>query len=57
MPGIGGDDVTNVLDQVSPEATDKSLIVIYASTNDVRKIRSEELSNKYIRFIQQYKTK
>ena len=57
LPGAGVDDITNVLDQVSAEATDKSLFVIHAGTNDIRKTRSEELLNKYRRLIQQYKTK
>merc|ERR1711911_155351 len=57
LPGAGVDDVTDVLDQVSEEATAESLFVIHTGTNDVLKTRSEELLNKYRRLIQQYKTK
>ena len=57
MPGAGIDDVTNMVDKVSAEATAQSLFVIHAGTNDVRKTRSEELLNKYRKLIQKYKTK
>ena len=57
LPGAGVDDVTDVLDQVSEEATADSLFVIHTGTNDVRNTRSEELMSKYRRLIQQYKTK
>ena len=57
MPGAGIDDVTNMMDQVSEEASAESLFVIHTGTNDVRKTRSEELLDKYRKLIQQYKTK
>ena len=52
LPGAGVDDVIDVIDQVTEDATDKSLLVIHAGTNDVRKTRSEDLLNKYRRLIQ-----
>jgi hypothetical protein len=57
MPGGGIDDVTDMMDKVSEEATAESLFVIHAGTNDVRRTRSEELLDKYRKLIQQYKTK
>ena len=57
MPGAGIDDVTDMMDKVSEEATADTLFVIHAGTNDVRKTRSEELLDKYRKLIQQYKTK
>ena len=57
MPGAKVDDVTDVIDQIAKDATDKTLFVIHAGTNDVKKTRSEELLNKYRSLIQQYKTK
>ncbi len=57
MPGAGIDDVTEMMDKVSEEATADTLFVIHAGTNDVRKTRSEELLDKYRKLIQQYKTK
>ena len=57
MPGAGIDDVTEMTDKVSEEATADTLFVIHAGTNDVRKTRSEELLDKYRKLIQQYKTK
>ena len=57
MPGAGIDDVTDMMDKVSEEATNESLFVIHAGTNDVHKTRSEELLDKYRKLIQQYKTK
>ena len=53
----GVDDVTDLFDQVSQEATNESLFVLHTGTNDVRKTRSEELLGKYRKLIQQYKTK
>ncbi len=57
MPGAGIDDVTDLFDQLSEEATNESLFVVHTGTNDVRKTRSEELVDKYRKLIQQYKTK
>ncbi len=57
MPGAGIDDVTEMMDIVSKEATADTLFVIHAGTNDVRNNRSEELLDKYRKLIQQYKTK
>ena len=57
IPGAGIDDVTDMMDKVSEEATAESLFVIHAGANDVRRTRSEELLDKYRKFIQQYKTK
>ena len=57
MLGAGIDDVTEMMDKVSKEATSDTLFVIHAGTNDVRKTRSEELLDKYRKLIQQYKTK
>ncbi len=57
MPGAGIDDVTEMMDKVSEEATADTLFVIHAATNDVRKARSEEMLDKYRKLIQQYKTK
>ncbi len=56
MPGAGIDDVTEMMNKVSEEATADSLFVIHAGSNDVRKTRSEELLDKYRKLIQQYKT-
>ncbi len=57
MAGAGIDDVTEMMEKVSEEATAETLFVIHAGTNDVRKRRSEELLDKYRKLIQQYKTK
>ena len=57
MPGAGIDDITDMMDKVSEEATNESLFVIHAGTNDVHETRSEELLDKYRKLIQQYKTK
>ncbi len=57
MPGAGIDDVTEMMEKVSEEATAETLFVIHASTNDVRKTRSEELLDRYRKLIQQYKTR
>ncbi len=57
MPGAGIDDVTEMMEKVSEEATAETLFVIHAGTNDVHKTRSEELLDKYRKLIQQYKTK
>ncbi len=57
MPGAGIDDLTDLFDQVSEEATNEALFVVHTGTNDVRKTRSEDLLDKYRKFIQQYKTK
>ncbi len=43
MPGAGIDDVTEMMDKVSEEATADTLFVFHAGTNEVRKTRSEEL--------------
>ena len=57
VPGAGVDDITDLFDQVSEEATNESLFVLHTGTNDVRKTRSEELLDKYRKLIEQYKTK
>ncbi len=57
MPWPGIDDVTDMMDKVSEEATNDTLFAIRASTNDVRKTRSEKLLDKDHKLIQQYKTK
>ena len=57
MPGVGIDDVTDIMDKVSEDATNESLFVIHAGTNDILKTRSEKLLDKYRKLIQQYKTK
>ncbi len=57
MPGAGIDDVTEMMEKVSEEATAETLFVIHAGTNDVRKTRSQELLDKYRKLIQQYKAK
>ena len=57
MPGARVDDVTEMMDKVSEEATANTLFAIHAGTNDVRKTRSEELLDKYRKLIQQFKTK
>ena len=57
VPGAGVDDVTDLFDQVSEEATNESLFVLHTGTNDVRTTRSEDLLDKYRKLIQQYKTK
>ncbi len=57
MPGAGIDDVTDLFNQVSEEATNESLFVVHKGTNDARKTRSKNLLDKYRKLIQQYKTK
>ena len=57
VPGAGVNDITNVIDQVSVEANEKTLFVIHTGSNDIKKLRSEELLNRYRKLIQQYKTK
>ncbi len=57
MSGKGINDITDMMDEMSEEATANSLFVIHAGTNDVRKRRSEELLYKYHKLIQQYKIK
>ncbi len=57
MLGASIDDVTDLFDQVSEEATNESLFAVHTGTNDVRKTRSEDLLDKYRKLIQQYKTK
>ncbi len=57
MSGADIDDVTEMMDKMSKEATADTLFVIHAGTNDVRKTRSEELLDKYRKLIQQYTTK
>ena len=57
VPGAGTDDITDLFDQVSQEATDESLFVLHTGTNDVRATRSEALLEKYRKLIQQYKSK
>ncbi len=57
LSGAGVDDVTDLFDQVSEEATNESIFVLHTGANDVRKTRSEELLAKYQKLIQQHKTK
>ncbi len=47
MPGAGIDDVTEMMEKVSEEATAETLFVIHAGMNDVRKTQSHELLDKY----------
>ncbi len=56
-PGAGIDDITAVLEEISPQATNDSLFVIHIGTNDITTTRSEEMLEKYRRLIQQYKSK
>ena len=51
MPGVGIDAVTDMMDKVSEEATNESLFVVPAGTNDALKTRSEEVSDKYRKLI------
>ncbi len=56
-PGAGIDDITAALEEISSKAINDSLFVIHIGTNDVTTTRSEELLEKYLRLIQQYKSK
>ncbi len=56
MPGGDTDDITSMVDSF-PNVTGESLLVIHASTNDVRETRSEELLVKHHKLIQHYKIK
>ncbi len=47
MPGAGIDDVKDLFDLVSEEATKESLLVVHTGTNDVQKTCSEDLLEKY----------
>ncbi len=47
MPGTRVDDVSDLFDQVSKDATNETLLVLHTGTNDVRKTRSEDLLDKY----------
>ncbi len=52
MSGAGIDNVTEMMDKVSEEATADTLFVIYVGTNDVRRNESEEFLDKYRKLIQ-----
>ena len=57
IPGAGVDDVTAAADAVSSQAPENTTYVIHVGTNDVQRIRSEELLDKYRTMMKTYKEK
>lgn len=57
IPGAGVDDVTAAVDAVSNQAPENTNYVIHVGTNDVQRIRSEELLDKYRTMMRTYKEK
>ncbi|XP_045136675.1 uncharacterized protein LOC123519439 [Portunus trituberculatus] len=57
LPGATLRDITDCVEDVTKDATNDTLYVIHAGTNDVHRSRSEELMEKYKEMIKKYKTK
>lgn len=57
IPGAGLDDIVEAYDDTTKDASEKTLFVIHAGSNDVMRTRSEELMEKYRKMIQHYKNK
>ena len=57
MPGASLGDITDAVEDMTKDATNNTLYVIHAGTNDVQRTRSEELLQKYREMIRRYKTK
>ena len=57
IPGASVDDVTAAYEELTQEANDKTLIIIHAGTNDVKRTASEALLAKYREMINKYKAK
>lgn len=57
FPGIEVDGITAARHDVVTDWDQNSLFVIHAGTNDIKPDRTEELTEKYRRLIQQFKKK